>query len=255
MTLHTQRLTRRSHTLMTVPNRSYGQRWLLFLPLWLAITLTSVTAYAWPTMRSKFTASAARNTTGANVLPDEDALGLNLADQLMNPLEQQPSMSPIFTPEVQAWEPEIIHWSRVYKISPNLIATVMQIESCGYPEAVSNAGAIGLFQVMPFHFAADENPSDPETNASRGLSYLARSIELAKGDLRLSLAGYNGGHGMIFNASGTWPEETKRYVSWGLGILADVLTGSESSPHLASWLNSGGSILCERAAEALDLEP
>src|SRR5689334_16010438 len=72
------------------------------------------------------------------------------------------SISPIFTREVQHWGPEIVKWADTAGIDPNLVAVVMQIESCGDPRALSRAGAKGLFQVMPFHFAFADNPYDPE---------------------------------------------------------------------------------------------
>src|SRR5690349_9199370 len=55
------------------------------------------------------------------------------------------SLSPIFTPEVQHWADKIVGWSAVFKLDPNLAATVMQIESCGAPAVVSGSGAQGLF--------------------------------------------------------------------------------------------------------------
>ena len=56
-----------------------------------------------------------------------------------------------FTPEIQYWESNILAWAEEKGLDPNLVATVMQIESCGDPLAESPAGAIGLFQVMPYH--------------------------------------------------------------------------------------------------------
>ena len=101
----------------------------------------------------------------------------------------------------------------------------MQIESCGDPGARSGAGAQGLFQVMPFHFASGEAALDPETNARRGLGYLARSLELAGGRVDLALAGYNGGHSRISQSAELWPDETRRYVAWGSAIYADAASG------------------------------
>jgi soluble lytic murein transglycosylase-like protein len=72
-----------------------------------------------------------------------------------------------FSPEVKYWQPHIIKWARQYQLDANLIATVMQIESCGNAAAVSHAGAMGLFQVMPFHFMPGENAFDPAINAKR----------------------------------------------------------------------------------------
>src|SRR5579871_4352806 len=55
-----------------------------------------------------------------------------------------PALSSIFTPEVQHWTPLIYAWASAYKVDPNLIATVIQIESCGDPTALSSSGARGL---------------------------------------------------------------------------------------------------------------
>ncbi len=156
-----------------------------------------------------------------------------------------------FTPEVRHWAPDILRWSVQYDLPPALVATVMQIESCGHPSIHSNAGAAGLFQVMPFHFGAGEDPLEPETNAFRGLSYLARSLELANGDPALALAGYNGGHSQISRVPSLWPAETLRYVRWGVAILSDVRLGNVPSPGVNSWLEAGGAGLCRQAAQAL----
>ncbi len=131
---------------------------------------------------------------------------------------------------MQRWSSEIEAWSAQYGLPAPLVATVMQIESCGDPRARSGAGAQGLFQVMPFHFAADEAALDPETNARRGLGYLARSLELAGGRVDLALAGYNGGHSRISQAAELWPDETRRYVAWGSAIYADAASGRIGLP-------------------------
>ena len=160
------------------------------------------------------------------------------------------SIPEVFTPEVQHWAQDILRWSVQYELPPELIATVMQIESCGHPTVHSNAGAAGLFQVMPFHFGAEEDPLDIETNAFRGLNYLARGLELAEGDSALALAGYNGGHGQISRVPSLWPTETLRYVRWGVAILSDIRLGNVPSPGVNSWLEAGGASLCKRAAQA-----
>src|SRR3972149_12213233 len=106
-------------------------------------------------------------------------------------------LSPIFTKEVEHWANDILRWAAAASVDPNLAAVVMQIESCGDPRALSRSGAMGLFQVMPFHFHLGENPYNPATNALRGLNYLSRSLATGDGNARLALAGYNGGIGVI----------------------------------------------------------
>lgn len=167
--------------------------------------------------------------------------------------DPQVELAEIFTPEVLYWRSDILRWAHEYGLDPNLIATVMQIESCGHPEVSSSAGALGLFQVMPFHFGSDEDPLDPETNARRGLAYLARSVDLSAGRPDLALAGYNGGHGQIQRSPTQWPDETQRYVAWGFGILGDIADGKAESVVLQDWLDAGGESLCARASQSLAL--
>jgi soluble lytic murein transglycosylase-like protein len=162
-------------------------------------------------------------------------------------------IAPLFTPEVQYWGGQITAWAVRAGVDPNLAATVMQIESCGDPQARSFAGAMGLFQVMPFHFFGVDDPFEPSTNAERGLAYLKRALDQSGGDARLALAGYNGGIGVIGRAEWSWAAETQRYTYWGSGIYADAAQMSASSTVLDEWLAAGGSGLCRQARIRLGL--
>jgi len=164
------------------------------------------------------------------------------------------NLSPIFTREVQFWADDITRWANASALDPNLAAVVMQIESCGDPRAKSRSGATSLFQVMPFHFHFGENPYNPETNALRGMNYLARSLQAANGDARLALAGYNGGIGVISRNEWTWHAETKRYVYYGAPIYEDARSGKTSSPMLDEWYRKYGAGLCRQASERLGLQ-
>lgn len=158
----------------------------------------------------------------------------------------------LFTPEVQWWGPQLVRWAAQYGLDPNLAATVMQIESCGDPRALSSAGATGLFQVMPFHFYPTDNPFDPDTNAARGLAYLRRSLDAAGGNPNLALAGYNGGIGVISRSQSTWAAETLRYLYWGSGIYQDAAAGLSQSARLDEWRARAGG-MCGRARQRLGL--
>ncbi len=175
------------------------------------------------------------------------------AVELPKPALALTPISPVFTPEVRYWGNRITQWAEPYNLDPNLVATVMQIESCGNPEAVSRSGAQGLFQVMPFHFVEGEAMRDPDTNAARGLAYLARGLALAGDQPGLALAGYNGGHSQISKTWSLWPAETKRYFYWGSGIYGEAREGKDSSERLAEWFAAGGASLCARAHAQLGL--
>jgi soluble lytic murein transglycosylase-like protein len=162
-------------------------------------------------------------------------------------------ISPIFTPQIQHWSKDIVRWANAASLDPNLLAVVMQIESCGDPRALSRAGAAGLFQVMPFHFRLGENPFNPETNAVRGADYLARSLQTANGNARLALAGYNGGIGVISRGEWSWSAETNRYVRFGAPIYEDARSGTTSSVTLDEWYQKYGAGLCRQASSRLGI--
>ncbi|HKY53085.1 MAG TPA: lytic transglycosylase domain-containing protein [Anaerolineales bacterium] len=162
-------------------------------------------------------------------------------------------ISPIFTQEIQYWGKDIVRWANAASVDPNLAAVVMQIESCGDPQAISRSGAMGLFQVMPFHFHRGENGFNPETNALRGMNYLSRSLTSGGGNPRLALAGYNGGIGVISRTEWAWPAETKRYVLYGAPIYEDARSGAVSSVMLGEWYRKYGAGLCRQASDRLGL--
>lgn len=155
-------------------------------------------------------------------------------------------IAPTFSPEVQRWAGEIGGWAEQYGLDPDLMATVMQIESCGHPTVSSPAGAQGLFQVMPFHFADGEAMLDPNTNALRGAGVLKECLRYSNGDVRGALACYNGGPALITRPTDQWPAETQRYVVWGEGVYADAKANAESAT-LDAWLRAGGASLCNAA--------
>jgi soluble lytic murein transglycosylase-like protein len=160
-------------------------------------------------------------------------------------------LAPLFTHEIAYWGQDIRRWAETYGVEPNLLATIMQIESCGHPTIASHAGAQGLFQVMPFHFEAGEDPLDPDTNARRGALFLKFCMDYTGGDVGLTLACYNGGPATTRNPN--WSSETRRYYHWGTGIYADALVGKSRSDTLDAWLKAGGSGLCALAARELGL--
>ena len=163
-------------------------------------------------------------------------------------------LAPFFTPEVRYWENKILAWSQDYDLDPNLVATVMQIESCGNPKAKSSAGAMGLFQVMPFHFRVDENPFNPNTNATRGLQHLKNSIDANNGNIRNGLAGYYAVISRSRNPEHNWPNETKRYVYFGEQIYLDTKAGKTKSERLDEWFYTLGRSMCNQAANSLGID-
>jgi len=164
-------------------------------------------------------------------------------------------LAPLFTSQVRHWEPQILAWAQEWSLDPNLVATVMQIESCGDPGARSSSGAMGLFQVMPFHFIGDEDSYDPQVNAKRGVGFLRQAFDARGGAAREVLASYNAGIAGASQPEAQWPAETQRYAYWGSGIYADALQGKKDSQTLQEWLNAGGAHLCQQAEDRMGLDP
>ena len=164
----------------------------------------------------------------------------------MNPVQQ---LASVFTPEVLHWSPLIEAWATAYNVDPNLIATVIQIESCGDPNVVSPSGAQGLFQVMPSHFSGGEDMLAVLTNGRRGMEYLVKALQIAAGDPGLALAGYNGGVAIISAGWAHWSAETRRYYQWGISIYDDASKGRSVSQAIQDWLKAGGERLCQKASQ------
>ncbi|HEX3746006.1 MAG TPA: lytic transglycosylase domain-containing protein [Bryobacteraceae bacterium] len=101
-------------------------------------------------------------------------------------------------------------------LPPQLVHSVIKVESNYNPLAVSPKGAQGLMQLMPdtarrFGVA---NAFDPIDNIQGGTRYLKYLLTLYKGDYKLALAAYNAGEGAV-EKYGTVPPypETVNYVA------------------------------------------
>ena len=86
-----------------------------------------------------------------------------------------------------------------YRVSPELIAALIDVESRWNPRAVSSKGAMGLMQLMPAtarRFGAFK-PFDVEQNIAAGTRYVTALMWEFHGDLRLVVAAYYAGdHGI-----------------------------------------------------------
>jgi soluble lytic murein transglycosylase-like protein len=240
MTASAQVRSRKTATLpapVVSPFRSTRQEMLWrFLPAWiiLALVMTILLPNVFA-MTFGSVGKSLRSTTAA-------------VEAIIIPTAPQRVIAPLFTDEVKHWADDIRRWSTEYAVDPNLLATVMQIESCGQAGVSSSAGAQGLFQVMPMHFSAGEIYTDPDTNARRSAGVLNECLGYANGDVGLALACYNGGPSVINTPFAYWPNETQRYYTWATGIYNDAQQNLSSSSTLDSWLGAGGVNLCARAA-------
>ncbi|RMF95016.1 MAG: lytic transglycosylase domain-containing protein [Gammaproteobacteria bacterium] len=97
-------------------------------------------------------------------------------------------------------------------LAPELVLAVIDVESAFDPYAVSDAGAQGLMQVMPFWLneigRPDDRLVDIQTNLRMGCTILRHYLDMENGDLRRALARYHGSVG-----SGWYPERVLSRLS------------------------------------------
>jgi len=86
-----------------------------------------------------------------------------------------------------------------YRVSPEFVAALIDVESRWNPLALSNKGAMGLMQLMPAtarRYGAFK-PFDLEQNIAAGTRYVTALMREFHGDLRLVAAAYYAGdHGI-----------------------------------------------------------
>jgi hypothetical protein len=235
------------------PRSALEQRMML-VPALAGLMVILLGIFALPSMASGSLGDANAGT-GSAEKPVQDAKTVNSTEgeTAVSPVNSG-SISPVFSKEVQHWEPQIMGWAAQYSLDPDIIATIMQIESCGDPNAVSGAGAQGLFQVMPFHFEAGEDMQYPDSNAYRGMKFYNTMLAHTGGDVLLSFAGYNGGYAASDYPYEQWPAETQRYLYWAQGIYEEAKAGATESTRLQEWMNAGGVGLCQQAAARLGIQ-
>jgi hypothetical protein len=129
------------------------------------------------------------------------------------PGEPQPRSAPAVSGQFAQTVERI---ARQNQLPPQLLHSVIRVESNYDPYAVSPKGALGLMQLIPStarRFGVSD-VFDPADNIQGGARYLKYLLELYKGDNALALAAYNAGEGAVSRYGGVPPfPETRNYVT------------------------------------------
>ncbi|HEY8242694.1 MAG TPA: lytic transglycosylase domain-containing protein [Casimicrobiaceae bacterium] len=127
-------------------------------------------------------------------------------------------------PNVARFQPLVTRNARDNGLDPYLVQAVIAVESGYDPRAVSEKGAVGLMQIMPatgerYGVTGDAKRSvadklkEPSINVRVGTRYLKDLMERFDDDLKLVLAAYNAGEGVVDRYNGIPPyAETRDYV-------------------------------------------
>ena len=97
--------------------------------------------------------------------------------------------------EPSAAERCVARYAATYRVPPELIEALIDVESGWNAQALSSKGAMGLMQLMPataLRFGA-LRPFDIEQNIAAGVRYVTALMWEFHGDLRLVVAAYYAG--------------------------------------------------------------
>lgn len=132
------------------------------------------------------------------------------------------SHSPGYT-SAQQFDTFIHDAAKLYGLEFALVKAIVRVESNFDPAAISEAGAIGLMQIMPANLKAFRlhDPYNPRSNIMAGARYLKSLLDRYDNNLKLSLAAYNAGPGAVERFNGVPPyPETQNYINRVMGQYA-----------------------------------
>jgi soluble lytic murein transglycosylase-like protein len=117
--------------------------------------------------------------------------------------------------EVPGYDETVRRIAAEHALSPQLIHSVIKVESNYNARAVSSKGALGLMQLIPAtarRFGVSD-AFDPVENIQGGARYLRYLLDLYNDDYPLALAAYNAGEAAVARYGGVPPfAETQNYV-------------------------------------------
>ena len=126
-----------------------------------------------------------------------------------------------------AYTDVVVPLSKKHGVDWRLVTAVIAAESGFRRCPVSPKGAVGLMQLLPRtaldYKVKSEDLCDPTLNITAGVLHLRRLNQRFKGNLKLTVAAYNAGEGVVQKFGGIPPfKETRDYVKKVLAFHRDL---------------------------------
>jgi soluble lytic murein transglycosylase-like protein len=135
------------------------------------------------------------------------------------------------------------YYATEYRVPPELVHAIIEVESAWQAHTISTKGAAGLMQLMPATAVTFgvTNRFDVEQNIRGGVAYLAWLLKLFNGDLRLVTAAYVAGENRILSARLQYSNaEVFEYVSKVARLYQQKCLERLRMEPLAEIANKGG---------------
>ena len=133
-----------------------------------------------------------------------------------------------------------------YALAPELVESVIRVESNFEPRAVSPKGARGLMQLMPAtaKLLGVQDMFDVGQNIEGGVRHLRGLLDRYSGNVALALAAYNAGAAAVARHGGIPPfAETQAYVARILQLVGHVDALASTAGDLHRYQASDGAIV------------
>ena len=141
--------------------------------------------------------------------------------------------------------------ARLHQVSPDLVKSVIAVESEFDQWAVSSKGARGLMQLMPAtaRLLGVADSFDARQNIFAGTQYLRSLLDQFGGDVALALAAYNAGPGAVLRHGGIPPyRETRGYVQKVQAQLGEGFAAPAPRADAAAFYVPSGSLRATAAS-------
>lgn len=173
-----------------------------------------------------------QNTLKAELkMPEKQSLGkmgsIQSTNEKANQLQSKPVVAATSLEKAAAPADRISNMvaaaAHKYGVDPRLAMAIAKTESNYEPAAVSEAGAVGVMQLMPDTAAAlgVNNIYDPQDNIEGGVKYIKQLLNNFNGNVTEAIAAYNAGPQAVKTYGGIPPyAETKNYVEQVLDLYS-----------------------------------